>query len=175
MSYFDRVEADLLDAVERRAARRARPAGAVRERLSAVRVWLGARPGLLALVGVLVLSGSAAGSVLLAGEPSRSLSGVVPPYNARGNLSVAGSHYTIAIAPSLQAGTIGWCNFIVYRGVHELHGGRTGGFGGGSCGAGTAGVGSPLFAPDGGRGGGCSTCSPRRRSRRCASRAGRRC
>jgi hypothetical protein len=154
MNYFERVEADLLDAVERRAARRAHPAGAVRERLSAARVWLGARPGLLALVGVLVLSGSAAGSVLLAGEPSRSLSGVVPPYNARGNVSVAGSHYAISITPSLQAGTIGWCNSIVFRGVRELHGGRAGGFGSGSCGAGTAGVGSPLFAPDGGRGGG---------------------
>jgi hypothetical protein len=158
--YFDRLETHLLDAVERHARQRARPAGVLRGRLSGVDGgwrrglgrWLrGRRPGLLALVGALVLTGSAAGAVLLSAEHSRALSGVVPPYDARGNISMAGAHYHIAIAPSLQAGTIGWCNLITFEHVRGLRGG---GLGGGSCGTGTPAVGSPLFAPDGGSGGG---------------------
>ncbi|HVR06329.1 MAG TPA: hypothetical protein VMS02_09815 [Solirubrobacteraceae bacterium] len=151
--YFDRIEAHLLDAVERGAARRARPLDAVRVRLGAMRGWLGARPGLLALLGVLALGGSAAGARLLVEQHSRPLTGVVPAYTApRQNISLAGSRYSITISPSLQAGTIGWCNFTVFRDVPGLRGGR-GGLGGGSCGTGTAAVGSPLFAPDGERGG----------------------
>lgn len=153
--YFERVEGHLLDAVERHATRRARPGSAVLARLGVARRWLGARPGLLALTGILLLSGSAAGAVLLAAERSQPLSGIVPPYSApRGEMSVAGSRYTISLTPSLQAGTIGWCNFIVFRDVPEPHGGKNAGFGGGSCGVGTAALGAPLFAADGQRGAG---------------------
>jgi hypothetical protein len=97
---------------------------------------------------VLLLGGSAAAAVLIAGEPSRSLSGVVPPYDASGNISLGGGHYEITITPALKAGTIGWCTSIHYRDVPSLRA-EGGEFGGGGCGAGTPAVGSPLFAPDG--------------------------
>jgi hypothetical protein len=160
--YFDRIEMHLLDAVEREARHHAamakRPlhpdgdqaavASAPSGRLGAARSWLRRRPpGLLALLGVLVLSGSAAGAVLLTGQHSRPLAGVVPPYNSHGNISVAGLRYEIQITPSLQAGTIGWCNFISFKGR-----GPGGGFGGGGCPTGTPAVGAPLFGADGERG-----------------------
>lgn len=149
--YFERIESHLLDAVERRAARRGNPVDALHERLSAARSRLrGRRPGALAIGAALVLSGSAAGAVLLSGEHSRALSGVVPPYDAHGNLSVAGAHYSIVLTPSLSAGTIGWCNLMLFHDVPGMRGG--GGFGGGSCPTGTPAVGAPLFAQDGSQG-----------------------
>jgi len=163
--YFERIEQHLVEATERRASARSRPAGALRERLSATRWWLqGRRPGLLALAAVLVLSSSAAGAVLLSAEHSRGLSGVVPPYQStRGTISLTGSHYEISITPSLRAGVIGWCNFIAFDGIrghffvsHGARGRRTepAAFGGGTCGTGTPAVGSPLFATDGSLGAG---------------------
>lgn len=136
--YFERFEAHLLDAVEREAKLcGGRSRGALRR----------PRRGLLLIAAVLLLGGSAAAAVLIAGERSRSLSGIVPPYNARGNISVAGSRYEITITPSLEAGTIGWCTSIHFRDVPP--GGE---FGGGGCPTGTPAIGSPLFAADGSRG-----------------------
>ncbi len=137
--YFERVEARLLDAVEREAKLRGgRSRGAALKR---------PRRSLLLIAAVLLLGGSAAAAVLITGERSRSLSGVVPPYDAQGNISVAGSHYEITITPSLEAGTIGWCTSIHFRDVP-----RGGEFGGGGCPTGTPAIGSPLFAADGARG-----------------------
>jgi hypothetical protein len=138
--YFERVEARLLDAVEREAQSR----GVSRSSRPVLRR---PRRGLLLIAVVLLLGGSAAAAVLIAGERSRSLSGVVPPYDAQGNVSVAGSHYEIAITPSLEAGTIGWCTSIHFRNVP-----KGGEFGGGGCPTGTPAIGSPLFAADGSRG-----------------------
>jgi hypothetical protein len=159
--YFERVEADLLDAVEREARRRGdRPnqaAGALRHgysrapggaRRGALRVLRGPRRGLWLVAAVLLLGGSAAAAALIAGERSRSLAGIVPPYDARGEISVAGAHYEITIGPSLQPGSIGWCTWIRFRDAPSFKGG---GFGGGGC-DGTPAVGSPLFDPDGERG-----------------------
>jgi hypothetical protein len=142
--YFERVEAHLLDAVEREALLR----GGGHSRRAALRR---PRRGLLLVAAVLLLGGSAAAAVLISGERSRSLSGIVPPYNARGNISVAGAHYEITITPSLKAGTIGWCTSIHFREVPSLRaeGGETGG---GSCPTGTPALGSPLFAPSSERG-----------------------
>jgi hypothetical protein len=143
--YFERVEAHLLDAVEREVKPRgARSRDAQRRVPRAVRR---PRRGLLLIAAVLLLGGSAAAAVLIAGERSRSLSGVVPPYDAQGNVSVAGSHYEITITPSLEAGTIGWCTSIHFRDVP-----KGGEFGGGGCPTGTPAIGSPLFAADGSRG-----------------------
>jgi hypothetical protein len=173
--YFERVEAHLLDAVEREARRRARgfprAAGSLRGRHShrvagslrrdrapggarrgALRLLGGPRRGLWLLAAVLLLGGSAAAAALIAGERSRSLSGVVPPYDARGNLSVAGARYEITIGPSLEPGSIGWCTWIQFRDVPSLRARGGGGMGGGGCGGGTPAVGSPLFGPDGDRG-----------------------
>jgi hypothetical protein len=138
--YFERVEARLLDAVEREAKLR----GGARARRATLKR---PRRGLLLITAVLLLGGSAAAAVLIAGERSRSLSGVVPPYDAQGNVSVAGSHYEITITPSLEAGTIGWCTSIHFRDVP-----KGGEFGGGGCPTGTPAIGSPLFAADGSRG-----------------------
>lgn len=147
--YFTRVEAHLLDAVERR-ARPSGPLHALRAGAASAGRWLrGRRPMALALAGALAVSGSAAGAMLLSGQRSQSLTGVVPPYDAHGNLSMAGSHYEISITPVLFPGSIGWCDFILYRGVPELQGHS---FGSGGCGAAPPAVGSPLFAPDGSRG-----------------------
>lgn len=156
--YFQRLEGHLLDAVERR-ARGESPLSRLR---AAGRRLTRRRSGLLALGAVLLASGSAAGAVLLSGEPSRPLSGVVPPYDAEGHSSTAGARYSIALTPSLQAGTIGWCDEISFIGVHPPPGRRTPphrgkgpeGFAGGDCGTGTPAVGDPLFAVDGEGGGG---------------------
>jgi hypothetical protein len=140
--YFERVEAHLLDAVEREAQRRSgRSRGSLRR----------PRRGLLLIAAVLLLGGSAAAAALIAGERSRSLTGIVPPYDARGNLSLAGAHYEITITPSLQPGSIGWCTWIHFRDVPSFRATGGGGFGGGGC-DGTPAVGSPLFGPDGERG-----------------------
>jgi hypothetical protein len=163
--YFERVEAHLLDAVEREPRRRGgrsrQAAGAQRRGLSraagggprgALQVLRGSlrgpRRGLWLIAAVLLLGGSAAAAALIAGERSRSLSGIVPPYDARGEISVAGAHYEITIAPSLQPGSIGWCTWIGFSDVPHFRGG---GFSGGGC-DGTPAVGSPLFGPDGERG-----------------------
>jgi hypothetical protein len=145
VDYFDRIETQLMDALERQAHRRALPAGRMLERLSVGGAWLRARPGLLALTGVLALSGSAAAAALLSAQRSRPLSGVTPSYNSKGSISVAGSHYEIELSPSLRAGTIGWCVTIVYRDIRKLRGG----LGGGDCSLATPAVGSPLFASSG--------------------------
>lgn len=159
--YFERVEGHLLDAVERNAAatvtpRPLRRSGFGRRRGAAsARRWsrLPRRPTLLALLALLLLSGSAAGAVLVATERSRSLSGTVPAYQAEGKtISVAGSHYQIELAPSLTAGSIGWCETILYTGIAKLAGGS---LGDGSCTA-TPALGSPLFAASGQRGNGIS-------------------
>ncbi|HEY3829480.1 MAG TPA: hypothetical protein VGL57_09815 [Solirubrobacteraceae bacterium] len=170
--YFERVEAHLLDAVEREAQlrggrsratagaqrrQRARPdapprGGALGAAMRAMRGALrGPGRGLWLITAVLLLGGSAAAAVLISAERSRSLSGIVPPYNARGNLSVAGGHYEITITPSLKAGTIGWCTSIHFRDVPSLRaqGGETGG---GGCPTSTPALGSPLFAPSSERG-----------------------
>jgi hypothetical protein len=178
--YFERVEAHLLDAVEREAERREdRPdqaAGALRRGhiraavgatrrdgshvggssprgpLRALRGSLrGPRRGLWLIAAVLLLGGSAAAAALIAGERSRSLAGIVPPYDARGDLSLAGAHYEITITPSLQPGSIGWCTWIHFRDVPSLRARGGGGFGGGGC-DGTPAVGSPLFGSDDERG-----------------------
>ena len=163
--YFERVEAHLLDAVEREARRRGdrsgQAAGELRRghsqasggaRRGALRLPRGPRRGLWLLAAVLLLGGSAAAAVLIAGERSRSLSGIVPPYDARGNLSVAGARYEITTGPSLEPGSIGWCTWIQFRDVPSLRARGGGGMGGGGCGGGTPAVGSPLFGPDGDRG-----------------------
>ncbi|HSZ69802.1 MAG TPA: hypothetical protein VK756_05520 [Solirubrobacteraceae bacterium] len=140
--YFERVEAHLLEAVEREAKR---SRGSSRSALRRP------RRGLLLVAAVILLGGSAAAAVLIVGERSRSLAGIVPPYDARGNLSVAGAHYEITLTPSLQPGSIGWCTWIHFRDVPSLRARGGGGFGGGGC-DGTPAVGSPLFGQDGERG-----------------------
>jgi hypothetical protein len=139
--YFERIEAHLLDAVEREARMR-------RGRSRRVSLKRPRRASLLVAVVLLLGGSAAAAAVLIAGERSRSLSGVVPPYDASGNVSLGGGHYEITITPALKAGTIGWCTSIHYRDVPSLRA-EGGEFGGGGCGAGTPAVGSPLFAPDG--------------------------
>lgn len=103
--------------------------------------WL-RRPSrrLLLLVGVLVVSGSAAAAVSLNGQRSAPLSGVVVDGGSGG---IARSSYDIEIAPALQGGAIGWCSAITY------HGDSRGFLGSGNCGGAgsTAAIGSPLFAP----------------------------
>ena len=99
--YFDRLEGHLLDAVERQAAARR---GGVRR---AVRAWLWRRrPRTIALVAVLLISGSAAiAATTLSGERSLPLSG------AKSSTGL-GFSYKIAVAPLLRAGSTGWCEYI---------------------------------------------------------------
>ena len=68
------------------------------------------RQGLaVALAALVVAGGAAAAATVLSGERSRPLSGVVPPGQQPHTVLVAGQHYTIGFAPSIQAGQIGWC------------------------------------------------------------------
>jgi hypothetical protein len=99
--YFDRLERHLLDAVERQSAARRGHA------LRSIRAWLGRRrPRTIALLAVLLLSGSAAiAATILPGE--RSL-----PLSSTKNATGLGFGYTIKVAPRLKAGSIGWCEYI---------------------------------------------------------------
>lgn len=141
--YFERIEGHLMEAVERRAGRRAHRTAALGGRMSTVRRWLRSRrPGVLALAGVLILSGSATGAALLSVQQSKRLSGTVPPYHTKKNtISVAGSHYEIDLSPSLRAGTIGWCSLIFFYRAEELPSS-------GGCGTSTPAVGMPLFGAE---------------------------
>jgi hypothetical protein len=107
MTLLPEIEAALLDAVARdHAARDGRSV----ERLRRL-VRLRARA--LALVAaMLVLTGSATAALMLAGERSAPLSGVVPAGQVPGSALVAGARYDIQIAPSIWAGQIGWCGAI---------------------------------------------------------------
>lgn len=141
--YFDRIEEHLLHAVERSSQRHPQPAGGLAGRLSALRRRIGRRPGLLALAGALILSGSATGAVLLGVQHSRPLSGIVPPYHSKADtLSVAGARYEITLMPSLAAGSIGWCETIWYRHMR-------GSYGSGGCGSDAPALGRPVLASDG--------------------------
>lgn len=147
--YFDRIERHLLDAVERGARRAPGAAGPLRRQAAAARrrLHIGRRPGLLAVAGALLISGSAAAAALLGAQHSRPLSGVVPPYHVKGDtISVAGSHYEIVLTPALRAGTIGWCSMILYRDVGHMHAG----FGSGACGNDAPSIGIAIFGSEGG-------------------------
>ena len=148
--YFDRVEVRLLEAVERHAGQQTRQAGSPDGRLRAAgRRLRRRRTGLLLLAGALLISGTAAGAMLLSEQRSKPLTGIVPPYYVkRDTMSVAGSRYEITISPKLWAGSIGWCNLIVFRG------GPLRSYGSGSCGNTTPAIGFPLFALDGEQGAG---------------------
>ncbi len=158
--YFDRIESHLREAVDRNARHsgetdsreRSSPAlrGAIARLLrSPLR---SRRSGMVAVFGALLLSGSAAGAALLSTERSKPLAGTVPAYRTEGRtISVAGSHYEIELAPSLTAGSIGWCSEIIYSRIHRFRGA----LGGRSC-AGAPALGAPLFAADSGRGNGIS-------------------
>jgi hypothetical protein len=150
MTLLPEVESALLDAVRRDQRTRAR--GGV------VRAWLRRRPrGLLMAAGALVVAGSAAAAVAsFSTERSAPLAGVIAPYKAGGStLSYGGLRYYLqGITPSLRPGEIGWCETYWVLGTVKLGGGKTlphFGQGSGSCG-GTAAVGSPIFAADGGGG-----------------------
>ena len=89
-------------------------------------------------------------------ESSAPLAGVIAPYKARGStLSYGGLRYYLqGITPSLRPGEIGWCETYWVLGTVKLGAGKTlphFGQGSGSC-DGTAAVGSPIFAADGGSG-----------------------
>lgn len=72
--------------------------------------WLHGRQGLaVALAALLLAGGAATAATLLSAEPSKPLSGVVPPGQQPHTALVAGQRYTIGFAPSIQAGQIGWC------------------------------------------------------------------
>lgn len=149
MSLLPEVESVLLDAVRRDQQARAR--GGIPH---TVRGWLRGRPrGLLLAAGLLVISGTAAAAITLSVERSAPLSGVVAPYKAGGStLSFGGLRYWLAgIEPSIDPGSIGWCETYWVQGTVQLGAGKTlphFGQGSGSCG-GTAAVGSPIFAADG--------------------------
>ena len=83
----------------------ANPGHGIRRR----RWWRGRQSLALVLAALLMVGGAATAATLLSGEPSKSLSGVVPPGQQPHTALVAGQRYTIGFAPSIQAGQIGWC------------------------------------------------------------------
>jgi hypothetical protein len=100
---FDILRAELVSAAERAA-------------LPAPRKWWGwlSRPSrpVAVLLAALVIVGCAAAVASLAGSASQPLEGRVP--GAVTPASLAGYSYTIAVTPSLPAGTAGWESLIIY-------------------------------------------------------------
>ena len=100
---FDILRAELVSAAERAAL------PAPRKRWG----WLRrpSRPMAVLLVA-LVIAGAGGAAVLLARSASQPLAGRVP--GAITPASLAGYSYTIAVTPSLAAGTAGWESLIIY-------------------------------------------------------------
>jgi len=103
MDPFDILRAELVSAAERGAL------PAPRKRWG----WL-RRPSrpVAVLLAALVIVGCAAAVASLAGSASQPLEGRVP--GAVTPASLAGYSYTIAVTPSLPAGTVGWESLIIY-------------------------------------------------------------
>jgi len=101
---FDILRAELVSAAERAAL------PAPRKRWG----WL-RRPSrpVAVLLAALVIVGCAAAVASLAGSASQPLEGRVPGA-AVTPASLAGYSYTIAVTPSLPAGTVGWESLIIY-------------------------------------------------------------
>ncbi|MGH2876842.1 MAG: hypothetical protein ACRDLV_11380, partial [Solirubrobacteraceae bacterium] len=135
------IETALIDAVRRDQRRRGD------RRLARVVGWVRARPrGLLLLAGALVVAGTAAAAVTLAGQRSAPLSGIVPPGQEPRTAVASGTRYDIQIAPSIQAGQIGWCVAIrTFSSSGRVQDGGTG-----TCDGGAPTIGNPLFGVPGG-------------------------
>jgi hypothetical protein len=122
--FLDRLEQQLVDAVERNVRtedRRIAPSRATHARW---KIWRGRRQPLVVLLLALALvAGSAAAAVLVLTK-SRPLSGTL----ARGPLSAARlpTRYRISVFPYMTVGWSGWCSNIAFQTRH----GRTINYGG---------------------------------------------
>jgi hypothetical protein len=122
--FLDRLEQQLIEAVERNGRTEDRPIGPRRPTRARWRIWRGRRqPIIVLLLAVVLVAGSATAAVLVLTK-SRPLSGAL----ARGPLSAARlpTRYRISVFPYMAVGWSGWCSNIAFQTRH----GRTINYGG---------------------------------------------
>ena len=144
--FFDQLQAQLIDAARVRRDISTSSREPIDQRPSSrLRLPGRTRPWLLVLVaGVLVATGTAIAAISIGGQRSKPLSGIVPHGQQPHTALVAGKRYTVGVAPSIQAGQIGWCvSTRTFSRNGRIEDGGTGG-----CNTPAATAGAPVLGTD---------------------------